>query len=349
MSGESSEQKTDPASHQKLEKQRKKGVVAQAAEMSNYIAQALVLIFLMLSALWLISLMERSIDTGLSSITQPFETAMSVTANASVQMYIRFVAPILVLAMSTGVLVTLIRHKGIVFAVDPIIPKASNISPSSGLKRMFGFRSRVEFALSLVRLFIWGGAVAAISSANFGRILTSGICGLPCIVEVTFDVLLRLLVVATILYLLFAVSDVLVQTFLFAKDQRMTKSEVKREAKDQFGSNEVRNARRNFAKELEQAAESVGRERATMLVYFGDQAVAIRFHPKVAPVPTLSAKTTDRAASRELRDYIRGEGQREAESEAVVRGMINRPLGSAVPVSLHEALKDAIVEMYSKG
>ena len=347
MSGDSSERKTEPASSRKLRKQREKGTVPQAAEMSNYIAQALVLLYVLGSAVWVLWQMKQNLEAGLFAITQPFEKALAETVTESIHVYAVLAAPTLFLALAAGVLVTMVYQKWMVFAVDPIIPKAEKINPAAGLKRIFGLRGWVELGLAIVRLAIWGGAFAFIVMLNYDRILSTGLCGLPCIVEVSFSTLFTLFAVAIILFFLFALIEAIMQTFLFANDQRMTKTEVKQERKDQFGSKEVRKARKKFAKELENAAEGVGRERATMAIFFGDQTVAIRYHPTDAPVPTLSAKATNQEASRELRNFIVKLGYRETESEAVVLGLIGMRPGDAVPVGLHEALKKAILTMYS--
>ena len=148
------------------------------------------------------------------------------------------------------------------------------------------------------------------------------------------------------LLVLYVVVEVLVQKFLFSKDQRMTKSEVKKEQRDQHGTPEVRSARRRLRNDLEASADAIGVQKATMAFFWNDEVVAIRYILDVAPVPILSAKGVSMPESTRIRTIVRENGRREIEDEAFVLAMISKRPGETVPFELYDQLRNLIHTMY---
>ena len=345
MSGDS-ERKTDPASKRKLNKQREKGVVPQAAEMANYLSQALTLLFLAIAGRGLLGAMELGIGGSIRYMNEPISVVFSEAAMDAIRVYIYSSAPVLFLVLISALIVKMIYQKGFVFALDPVIPKMERINPASGLKRIFGMRGWVELGVSIVALSLWGVICYVIVTSRLEQILASMVCGLPCMVDVMLWVVLLLIIAAIIIFLIFAVAEGLIQRFLFSEDQKMTKTEVKQERKDQFGSPEVRRARKKFRKEIQDEAENSGVDNATMAFYFDDMVVAIRYHPSLAPTPMLAAKSRSAADSIRIRHQIRDNGYLEGEHQEFVQGMMDCRVGKPVPRDLHDHLRDALYKMF---
>ena len=221
---ESSEQKTDPASKRKLQKQREKGVVSQAAEMSNYASQLLAILILLATARWILSVMHLGIDNAIITMNAPLEVALKTGSENSIRIFLFSAAPIAFVALTSGILIKLMYQKGLTFATDPIIPNLEKISPSKGLKRIFGMRGWVELGMAIGRLTIWTGTFLGIAYAKFMLFFAAVPCGLPCIVNVGLETMQLLLVAACVLFLVFAMVEGLVQNFLFSHEQRMTKN-----------------------------------------------------------------------------------------------------------------------------
>lgn len=345
MSG--SEEKTDPATKRKLAKQREKGIVPQAGEMANYLSQTLVLIFLVFAAKTILAAMQLGIDEAIASIGKPVDDVISDALWDAGRIYALSAVPVFLLAMSAGVLITLLYQKGLLFAMDPLKFQLERINPVTGFKRIFGRRGWIELGVSLVRIALWWGGFAAIIVFSYELIIASTLCGVYCIVDVALWAILMILAMAAVMFILFALAEGLVQRFLFADDQKMTKTELKQETKDQFGSPEVRNARRKFRKELEQEAENTGVDNATMGMFAGDLAVAIRYHPSAAPNPILAAKAMNAEASKKIRDQLRHNGYLETEHVKLVEGLMSVRVGKPVPPELHDYLREALYAMYA--
>lgn len=345
MSG-SSEQKTDQASNQKLKKQRDKGVIQQASEAASYISQVFALIFFAISASWILEVIQLTFDNNFQTIGEPMQQTLTDAFWDSLNIYKYFALPVIFLTMSTAVLIAIIVQKGVLFSIDPVLPKFEKIDPIAGLKRIFGLRGFLEFCFSILRITIFAIAVSFVLYFQLGNLIFSFLCGINCIVDVALAIVLSLVLISMILFCIFAIWDILVQKFIFGHEQMMTKSEVKRERKDQHGSTETRKERRRFQSELKQAAESGGLSDATMAVFFDGSAIALRYHPENFPNPTMVAKARLRKEAKVLCETVLENGFGMAECRGLVRGMISRPVGSAVTPELYGLLVESMREIY---
>ncbi len=68
--------------------------------------------------------------------------------------------PLAVVAVA-ALLGNAIQHR-ILFSVEPLVPRASRISPAAGLARLFSRQALVNFAKGLAKLALFGGVIAAL-------------------------------------------------------------------------------------------------------------------------------------------------------------------------------------------
>lgn len=343
---ETSERKTNPASARKLKKQREQGNVAQAAEVSNYISQFMAILYLVLASHWILAVIELGFASSFSLIFRPDERVFALAFSDSIRIFLFWAGPVVALTVGSGFVVRMLFQNGIVFSVTPVIPKLDKISPARGFKRLFGMRGLVELGLSFGRVSIWLLSVSLVMYARMDEVLASPVCGVPCIVELAVWIMVPVVTIALILLFLFSIVESLVQKFLFNHEQRMTKSEVKRERKDQHGSPEVRQARAKFRSELERAAESIGVDKATMALFCDDLAVAIRFDPIIARVPMISAVGLTKLDSLKIRNAVKQNGYNEINGGDFVRAAVLLRPGVAVPEEFYDDLRRLINAMY---
>ncbi|MEL7092879.1 MAG: EscU/YscU/HrcU family type III secretion system export apparatus switch protein [Pseudomonadota bacterium] len=342
----SSEAKTQKASKRKLKKQREKGSVSKAPNLSLFMGQALALGVLIGMAQITISVFQVGLDNAFAVMTQPVDAVFVEVVEDSLTSFVTVAGPIFATVMITAVLIKLIYQGGFLFSTEPLVPKLEKISPAKGFKRMFGKRGWVELGVSLVRLAVWGGVFYGIMFGFYYQFLGAVICGTSCLIDTAFRAIQTLFFALCVLFIVFAVFEGLVQRSLFADDQKMTKSEVKREQKDQHGSKEVRRERKRFSKYLQEAAGSTGVDKTTFAIFHEDMVVGILYDPDTEPVPKLCAKARTPQASSEMRAQMRDMGLREVDSAEVVLGLINCSPGEYVPPELHPALIEAIERMY---
>jgi len=344
----STEAKKHQASDQKLSKQREEGSVANVAEISNIGGTIVGIICLIALIPRIYDHLAVAFEAPILTYEHSFNQAVN-SAFSSVGMALALaIAPLIVSASAASILTSLIYNKGVVFSMKPITPKLDRISIPAGFKRMFGRRTWVEVGISVLRIGACIVASAVTISFFFAALFKLDYCGTVCVVDLSLLLVKRLITIILVLLIITVLAEMIIQKNLFMHEQRMTDSEVKKEQKDNFGSNEVRQERNRIRNEDMQSAESTGADKANMCFYYGDKAIAVRYHPEHAQIPQISAKAGTAEKSLKLRQKLAGNGFGELEHQEVVEAAFKTQLGQNVRENAHKPLIDAMTKLFSR-
>lgn len=340
------ETKKHDASDQKIQKQREEGNVANVSEISSVIGTIFSLVLLIGMLPLMYGHLTAAFDIPIVAYDRPLNHAVNTAFPAALSALALAVAPIIAGASIGAIVTSLIYNKGVVFSAKPLAPKLERISPVAGFKRMFGKRTWVEMGATLVRLTLWFGFAGALIYYIFAALFEMDICAETCAPDIIIFLLKRLVVALLVLLIITAFAEMIIQKNLFLGEQKMTDSEVKKEQKDNFGSNEVRQERSRIRQDDSEAAEANGVDKANMCFFFEETCVAIRYHPEHAKEPKVTAKATTREKSAELRSEVQRNGFYALEHEALVKSLKACPVGSGVPEAAYEALLDGLKRMF---
>ncbi len=342
------EEKSQPASQRKLKKQREMGIVARAANLGGFLGTlaACVVFVFMLPAITRDTM--ALFDTIYSQMSDPFGASFVNALQDAGQLLMKILLPVVGAALAATVLANILNNKGILSSLSPLAPKLERVSPMSGLKRIYGRRGWIELSVSLTCIMLWMGAVVIVLYANFSLFLRLTTCNLGCMGSVMLRVLVPLGITAAILLLIFAGLDALIQRNLFLHEQRMTESELKRERREQSGSPEIRKERKRREREDRESEGSVGVKTANMAFYWKDYAIAVRYHPKDAPLPRITAKSKTAEKTATLLDTMRANGHAMEENQAVVMGNINVETGGSARKETFEDLAQGIRRLFAQ-
>lgn len=341
------EAKELPASARKLAKQREEGSVPQVAEVAGLLSASVALIVTVVVLVTVVSRLGANFSVVTRAINLPFDEAFDLTTRRVFIQLGLVVLPIALTGIVVSILTAIIYNKGVLFAMKPVLPDMKRISPAAGLKRMFGRRTQIETITAFTRIGLWLGFAIIAVYIMISDILRLHYCGVTCTIMVGQVIVLRLVIGAVIFLIVSAGIEIIVQKTVFLHEQRMTKSEAKREAKDQMGSPEVRNERRRLQRETAQSADASTVDRANMCFYWQDTCVAIRYHPKLAPVPRLTGKAKTAEKSRILRDRVAANGFNELEHRTLVELAIRTPIGNPIDERAHQALIEGLTQMFT--
>lgn len=344
MSG--SESKNKPASQKKLNRKRREGSIPIVADVAALLTSALLLIVTSALASYFYERLIATFQVIERAMTMPFIEAVNIALSDIATLLALAVIPLVGAAILISVLTTIIYNGGILFSLNPISPKFDRMSPVTGFGRMFGRRSFIETGVAATRLLLWFGASGILVWRYYADAFEGAYCGSSCLVEIGFSLLIWLMLGAFLLFVVSSILEMILQKNIFLHEQRMTDSEVKKEAKEMSGSPEVKKEQRRLRQELADVADSIGPDKANMLFYWEDRCVALRYHPELAPVPKLSAKATSRVAMLALRERVERNGFRTLEHEDVVLTCIKTPLGSAINTLGQHALIDGMSKMF---
>nr|WP_300314573.1 EscU/YscU/HrcU family type III secretion system export apparatus switch protein [Halomonas sp.] len=291
MSQQPSEEKSLPPSQKKLRDIRKKGQVEKSSDMVT----AVVMLGCTLYLVFYVDTIESRVH-GLITLTtrlysEPFDTLWPRVMAAAMEVLMWSVLPIIVITVTAVVLTNILIMRGMVFSVEPIKPKFEHINPAEGFKRIFSVRGIIEFIKSLLKIVILSSAFVIVCRMSLQALMESSRCGYGCLNEIFLEFLQPLVITALVVFFIVGLLDVRTQRWLFQRDQRMTRTEFKRERKDMEGDPEIRRARQRQRSDIQTYSTRAGVERASLMIgASGDWLVGIRYVKGETPVPVVVCK-----------------------------------------------------------
>ena len=326
MSGDTSEEKSLPASRRKLRKQREKGqvVTAREAVMSVTGIAALLYLYTMrvrisekLAAIWVLEP-----DYPGQTFALQLQSKVAIIASLGLEL----VLPIMGIVIGVGILTGMLITGGPLFSLDPIAPSFDRINPAAGFKKILGRRALMTFLMNLIRLTILSLVFGLILLAGWEALILAPVCGMGCALETLDSVMLPMVVGAVAVMAAMAVFDYLVQRAEFLHEQKMTISEYKREVKDQMGDPHLRRRLKQDRKQL--LTTPTGPAQANVVISAGSQlAVGIRYVRGETPAPLIVARVKRAPA---IRRMLRRSGAMEHSDRALVKALEGIPVGGYI-------------------
>lgn len=290
MSQETSSEKTEEATPKKLRDAKRRGQVPR----SNDIASALILLFATIYFFamwdWLVDQVREYFLTVTELIKYDFDQALQAALELLVEKAFYTIAlPFAIMVTIAGILGNVLQF-GFIFAIEPVLPKLSKVSPTEGFKRIFSVKQVVQTALSLLKTIAIAIAVFAVVYIGLGELLNEiEQCDVLCTKEITEDLVQLIFMIVIPMILLIAILDFAFQRAQFLKEQKMTKDELKREMKEMFGDPHVRGARRGLRQELAEQDIQSRIKTARLLIIDIGVAVALHFEQDETPLPVIVA------------------------------------------------------------
>ncbi|MFA4694083.1 type III secretion system export apparatus subunit SctU [Xanthomonas perforans] len=244
-----------------------------------------------------------------------------------------FLAACLVAGMAGGAFQT-----GLNASLKPVAPKFDSLNPATGVKKLFSLRSLIN----LLKLIIKAILIGVVLWVGI-RALMPMIIGLAYetpldVAQIAWRTLGMLFALGVLLFVLVGAADWSVQRWLFIRDKRMSKDEQKREVKESEGDPEIKDKRKEFAKELVfgDPRERVAKAKV-MVVNPTHYAVALAYEPDDFGLPQVVAKGVDDGAL-ELRAFAHNQGIPIVANPPLARALYQVELGDAIPEPLFETV-----------
>jgi flagellar biosynthesis protein FlhB len=341
---EASEEKTEQATPEKLKRIRKLGQVWISRDFDS--AAGLVILWAILLAVISSSLSTDMVDASRELLRQgsagaPIASAIPMTTllfTQSLGWFLLLVLPVAAVGMLAAFL-----QVGPLFALDPMTPRAQNIDPIKGLQRMFfSLRGWMEVFKSVQKFLVVFVVVALTIYWELGPILSSSRLDVLQASQLILAVVVRCIGFVALYLLAFSFVDILYQRWQFYKDVRMTKTEAKREYKEQEGDPLVKWQRRRVMREAsEHGMIETARTADVMLANPTHVICALRYDPQKEKAPRLIAKGVDHLAER-LRRVAREEGIPIVRNVGLARALLKVDDGHTIPPELWLAVVEVL-------
>ncbi len=350
MAEQPAQDRTEEATPKKIEEARERGEAAKSIEVTSALLLLSTMLFFYFSAETFmagVSNTIRDVYQNLASITLTTESAPLV-ARWIVQRGLRIIGPLMLMILVMALLVNYLQV-GVIFAPKALAPKWGRVNPLAGLKRIFSSKGLVElikgiFKMGLTGMIIYVYMAGRVQDYPFLTYMTPlqtlGILGVD-IFKIGTYVGFGLLAMA--------LADYMYQRWDYRRKLRMTKQEVKEEAKQTEGSPEVRARIRQTMREL--SRNRMMRDVAESTVVITNPvhvAIALTYdEASEEAAPTVVAKGQRKLAER-IKAVARDNGIPVMEEPPLARALFDScEVGTEIPYMYYKAVAEILAELYT--
>lgn len=259
---------------------------------------------------------------------------------------LHILAPFFILFVIVAIAVNVFQV-GFMFTWQALQPKFNKLNPIPGIQKMFSVRSRVELLKAMMKMFI----IAPVMIYSVYESLP-GMMGL--IEEELWDILIHIgwsaytiAIRALIILLILALIDYVYQRWQYEQDIKMTKQEVKQEAKDIQGDPHIRSRIRSIQMEMarRRMMEQVP-EAEVVVTNPTEYAIALKYKPDEMPAPQIVAKGKNLIAKR-IKELAVEYNIPIVENRVLAQSLYKlADVGGLVPPDLYQAVAEVLAYVY---
>ena len=235
---------------------------------------------------------------------------------------------------------------GMVFAAEALSPKLERMSPGRKLGQMFSlaglapaFKSLLPFA---VLLYLGFGVLAR----DWEQVLGAGRMPAAAIGDFAYGRLFEICWKSTLVLVLWAGVDYLLQRQKLERDLRMSKQELRDEYKETDGNPTVKSRLRRLQRQLRRRRMLKDVEHATVVITNPTHfAVALQYRPEM-PAPAVVAKGCDSLAE-QIKQVARWHEVPILENPPLAQALYRSvEVGQAIPAKLYAAVAEILAFLY---
>ncbi len=310
----------------------------------------LIAMFGMLSAMggWLLTGLIRVMSTSLSSAgtTEAITPARGWRVmNDAGWDSMRLTAPFAIAGVVVGVVASAIQVKPSI-NTEVLKPRFSVLNPLTGIKRLVGLRSLVTLTKDLIKVGATG-IVAFVVVKGAIPDLTALLGASPGMAMIVVSRLVMKIGWAIVsIYVVIAIADFVYEKWQHEKDLRMSKDEVKREAKEGDVNPEVKGQLKRRQREMAvQRMMSAVPDADVVITNPTHFAVALRY-ARALPAPQVVAKGVDQVAFRIIAK-ARESGVSVVEAPPLARSIYAAAeVGQFIPADAFGAVAEILAHVY---
>ncbi|WP_311224168.1 MULTISPECIES: EscU/YscU/HrcU family type III secretion system export apparatus switch protein [unclassified Acidovorax] len=344
----SSQDKSLPATEQKLRQARKEGQASRSRDLSHIAILGMGAASVLWLTPYLIEHLQRALAKQLT-----FDAA---TVHASGTMMDRLVEMTLIGLLASGAFAGLtilaavgsaIGSGGWIFSFKPISPQFNRLNPLSGFMNLFSKQQMVTVSKMVLMTGILASVAWNFMSSSIEKVAMLVLQPSPVAIRQAAEWVTSGMVLLLLVVFVAAVIDVPLQAFFFKSKQKMSHEEVKQEHKQSEGSPEVKNRIRQKAREIANGASLANVPKADFVVMNPTHyAVALKYDEATMNAPQVISKGTDLLAFR-IRELANQHSIPVLQSPMLARALYaNAELEQAIPAQLYAAVAQVLAYVY---
>jgi flagellar biosynthetic protein FlhB len=349
MAEESSADKTEEPTAQRLKKARDDGQIARSQEIAPAAMMVIATLFFTMMGQYLFNSMGNLFKKQLQFdrlIVDKTELLPAIFGHSIVDGFL-IILPLMAILYVIAILSTTLAG-GFIFAPSLAMPKLNKLDPMAGLARMFGTQAAINLGKALVK-FLLVGAILLVSVMNNLQDLTHiSQMDLSPAIKVAGTIIVDSCFWLSLGLVLVALVDVPLQRHQLNEKLKMTKQEVRDEMKNSEGNPEIKGQiRRRQHEILNNKMMSKVKDADVVITNPTHFAVALSYDPTGDGAPMLVAKGEDGLAAR-IREKAKEHGVYLFEAPLLARALyFTTKLDHPIPEALYHAVAQVIAYVFS--
>ena len=348
MAEDSDLERTEPASARRLEQAREKGDVPRSRELATLavlLTSTGVIAFLGVFMFQGLSrVMRGALSFGLEDIDGPQMMGRNLMEAGMDGMIVLLplAAAVVVAGIAANVMIS-----GWVFSTQALMPNLAKLNPISGLARMFSWHSLAELFKALFKGALIAGVAGWMIWHQREGILALAAEPLDAAITHFGQITLFTFLAAAAAFTLIVLMDVPFQLWDYQRRHRMTKEELRQEAKEMEGDPQIKARIRSLQREAARRRMMQEVPKADVVVtnpmHF---AVAMRYDEKAMAAPQVIAKGSQLVAER-IKELAREHRVPIVEAPPLARALHRHvEVGDTIPGTLFTAVAQVLAYVY---
>lgn len=341
-------EKTEPATPKRRQDTRKKGQTSRSAELSSALVlmAGIMAIYLLLPVPgWRLFQYAAGVWQNLAQADLDIPSTNLLFWQVALQIGM-VLLPLFCVVLLVGWLSSL-AQVGFMLTGTPLAPNLGRLSPMEGLKRMFSKRTLMELLKSLLKL---GGICYLVyQSANSTIAWSSNIIGSD--INTSFAALAALIYRTSIkvafFLLIIGVADYLYQRYEFNKGLRMSKQEIKEEAKQSEGNPQIKARIREKQRLMSRRRMMQDVPKADVVIINPTHlAIALQYDQRKSDAPVVLAKGQGYLAQK-IKEIAREKRISIVEDKPLAQALFKMvEVGQAIPAQYYQAVAEILAFIF---
>jgi len=261
--------------------------------------------------------------------------------------YFLLMSPAFLTAVLSGLAVNYLQV-GFLFTAEPVAFKLERLNPVEGAKRVFSRRALFELAKAVLKVALVSLVAFLFVRSRLESLFTVQYLDVAGMWQKLSHLSLSLSLWIGVVFLTLAVLDYLYQRYEHHTNLKMTKQEVKEEAKQMEGDPQLKARLRERRRRMVTQRMMQEVPRATVVITNPTElAVALRYREEEESAPVVVAKGAALMARR-IRELAAEHGVPQVENKPVARLLYDQvEVGQEIPVELYQAVAEILAIVYS--
>jgi flagellar biosynthetic protein FlhB len=348
MAEENDSERTEPASPRRLEQAREEGQVARSQELNTFALLATVGASIWMLGGQLLSSLTGLMRSGLTlSASDGFQTGQMVyLLGQHGNTGFMTIAPVLAAAFLAALVAPLLLN-GWLFTLKPMFPNFSRLNPFSGISRMFSTHGLVELAKAIAKVIVVGGVAALVIWRGLDALLSlSQETTAGGTVHAARLVGWTLILTVGAMALIVAI-DVPYQIWNHYHKLRMSRAELKREARESEGDPQIKARIRSLQRDAARKRMMSEVPKADVIITNPTHySVALSYKENTMRAPRVVAKGQDLTAMR-IRELAKEHGIPIVQAPPLARALYRHAeLEDEIPEKLYMAVAEVLAYVF---